>query len=178
MEGNRLEGWVSILKFVALVQGKPVPVELERTDDRYTCNIDGRNYVVDAITLGPLAYSILLDGKSYEVALEKHDTHFTAHFTDHTMEFDVCEARKFKAAALAKKQASSGAVKIESPMPGKIVKVTAVENATVQEGDPLVIMEAMKMQNEFRAPRSGVVRKIAIKEGDTIQAHQTLVIIE
>lgn len=166
------------MKFVALLGEKPVQVELEKKDHHYEVSIDGRMYTVDAFLTGPLEFSMLVDGKSREVALEKKENHYTAHFYDHVMEFEFYEARKFKAGELAKKTVTSGPVKIMAPMPGKIVRIPVQENAAVAEGDPVIVMEAMKMQNEFRAPRSAIVRKIQVKEGDTVSAQQVLIILE
>lgn len=166
------------MKFVAVLGQKTMMVEIVKNNGDYTVTIEDRRYKVDAIPSGPLALSLLVDGRSCEVALEKHDDHCTAHFYDGAVEFDFYEARKFKAAELSKKSHSEGPVKVTAPMPGKIVRIPVKENSMVEEGTPLVVMEAMKMQNEFRSPRQGVVRKIHVKEGDTVSAQQVLVVIE
>lgn len=166
------------MKFVAVLKEKPIQVEILKKGGQYQVSIDDRKFAVDAIPSGPMAFSLLVDGHSCEVALEKHEDRYTAHFYDHAPEFAFSEARKFKAGELAKKATSTGPVKIMAPMPGKIVRIPVAENTAVQEGTPLVVMEAMKMQNEFRAPRAGTVKKIQVKEGDTVAAQQVLVILE
>ena len=166
------------MKFVGLLKDKPVHIEVLKKGEQYQVAIEDRKYTVDAIASGPMAFSLLVDGHSCEVALEKQEDRYTAHFYDHALEFGFFEARKFKAGELAKKSTTTGPVKITAPMPGKIVRVPVAENTAVQEGTPLVVMEAMKMQNEFRAPRAGNVKKIQVKEGDTVSAQQVLVILE
>lgn len=166
------------MKFVAVIRQKTMAVEILKNNGDYTIVIEDRRYKVDAISSGPLALSLLVDGRSCEVALEKHDNGYTAHFYDGAVEFDFIEARKFKAAELSKKSHSEGPIKILAPMPGKIVRIPVAENSHVEDGTPLIVMEAMKMQNEFRSPRQGIIRKIHVKEGDTVAAQQPLVTIE
>lgn len=167
------------MKFVALREGKPLSVEVDKEEAGYSVTIGDRHYNVDAIPTGPLAYSLLVDGRSFEIAFEKQqEDRYTAHFYDQTVEFGFIEARKYKAGEMTKKTIQAGPVKITAPMPGKIVRIPVEENAAVEEGTPLVVMEAMKMQNEFRAPRAGIVKKIQVKEGDTVSAQQVLVILE
>lgn len=166
------------MKFVALREGKPLSVEVAKEEAGYSVTIGDRHYHVDAMPTGPLAYSLLVDGRSFEIAFEKQEDRYTAHFYDQTVEFGLIEARKYKAGEMTKKTIQAGPVKITAPMPGKIVRIPVAENAAVEEGTPLVVMEAMKMQNEFRAPRAGTVKKIQVKEGDTVSAQQVLVILE
>lgn len=74
--------------------------------------------------------------------------------------------------------AASEANIITSPMPGLLVKMPVTVGAEVKAGDTLAIVEAMKMQNELRAPRDGVVKKVNFKEGDQVDAFETIVEIE
>ena len=63
-------------------------------------------------------------------------------------------------------------------MPGKVVRVLVAEGDAVQKGDGVIVVEAMKMQNEMKSPKDGVVSKIKIAEGDTVSAGDILVVIE
>jgi biotin carboxyl carrier protein len=63
-------------------------------------------------------------------------------------------------------------------MPGKIVRIAVTENSQVQEGDALLIMEAMKMQNELKAPRHGKVLQILVSEGAPVSSQQVLIVME
>ena len=82
-----------------------------------------------------------------------------------------------KAAAPAKVAAGAGEHSIDSPMPGKIVKLVAAEGAAVKAGDVLLILEAMKMQNEITADADGTVKKFNVAAGQSVKAHESLVIL-
>ena len=71
-----------------------------------------------------------------------------------------------------------GAAEIVAPMPGKVVRVQIEAGAEVEKGTGLVVVEAMKMQNEMKSPRSGVVVSINVKPGDTVNAGDVLAVVE
>lgn len=66
-------------------------------------------------------------------------------------------------------------VDVRPPMPGRIVKVLAKQGEAIRRGNPLVVLEAMKMQNEIPAPAGGIVREVLVKEGDAVTAQDVLV---
>ncbi len=81
------------------------------------------------------------------------------------------------AAPAAKVAAGAGEHSIDAPMPGKVVKLVAAEGATVKAGDVLLILEAMKMQNEITADADGTVKKFNVAAGQSVKAHESLVIL-
>ena len=82
-----------------------------------------------------------------------------------------------KAAPAAAPAASAGDETVTAPMPGKIVKLVASVGQTVNAGDTLLILEAMKMQNEISAPKAGTVKSFAVNAGDSVKPGQTMVVI-
>lgn len=82
------------------------------------------------------------------------------------------------AAALGKGSAGSSSGELKAPMPGRVVKVLVSEGEQVAQGSPVIIVEAMKMENELQAPVAGPVRQILVGEGDTVDAGQVLVVLE
>jgi len=78
---------------------------------------------------------------------------------------------------VSQSELSAGGGLIAAPMPGKIVEVKAEVGATVEKGEPLVVIEAMKMQNELPAPLTGVVKEVSVKAGDAVEADQKLVLV-
>ncbi len=166
------------MKFVAIFDGKPFPVEVVEKDGKYGLTLGDKSLTVDAIYPGPQTLSLLIEGKSYELGIEKRVNSFSVRFFNDTVDLDLFEARKYKAAGLVKKPGSSGPSKVLAPMPGKIVRVSVSLNASVREGDSLLVMEAMKMQNELKAPRSGVVKQIHVKEGEPVSPAQVLMVLE
>lgn len=82
------------------------------------------------------------------------------------------------AAALGKSSAGHGSGELLAPMPGRVVKVAMGVGDRVELGAPVLIVEAMKMENELQAPITGIVRSIAVSQGDTVEANQVLCVIE
>jgi len=81
------------------------------------------------------------------------------------------------APAPAKVAAGAGEHSIDSPMPGKVIKLIASEGQSVKAGEVLLILEAMKMQNEIPADADGVVKKFNVGAGQSVKAHESLVIL-
>ena len=86
-------------------------------------------------------------------------------------------APKAAPAPVAKAAAGAGEHSIDAPMPGKVVKLVANEGAAVKAGDVLLILEAMKMQNEITADADGTVKKFNVAAGQSVKAHESLVIL-
>ncbi|MBR0262075.1 MAG: biotin/lipoyl-binding protein [Selenomonadaceae bacterium] len=80
-------------------------------------------------------------------------------------------------AAAPKVAAGAGEHSIDAPMPGKVIKLVAAEGAAVKAGDVLLILEAMKMQNEITADADGTVKKFNVAAGQSVKAHESLVIL-
>lgn len=167
------------MKYIAFTKGKEVNVEITRKGNLYCLTIGHKRFTVDAFQPRPQSLSMLIEGKSYEVGLEQNGDTFIVSLFDDTIELELVEARKYQAAAVGIRPAGlSGPVKIQAPMPGKIVKVTVQEKGIVKEGDSLLIMEAMKMQNELKAPKAGTVSRINVREGEPVSMLQVLMILE
>jgi biotin carboxyl carrier protein len=90
----------------------------------------------------------------------------------------LVDARSKVASAAAARPAHAGPLAVRSPMPGKVVKVLVTVGEEVKSGAPVAVVEAMKMENELRAPRDGKVRDISAKEGQAVEAGQALVTLE
>jgi biotin carboxyl carrier protein len=89
---------------------------------------------------------------------------------------EILDARN--ALRRAARHGPEGAMEIRAPMPGKIVRVLVAEGAEVEANQGLLVMEAMKMQNEIKSPKKGVVKKLAVKEGAAVSSGDTLAAVE
>ena len=150
------------------------------TPGRLDYILDGQHAQADCVKISPGVYSILMGGQSYEVRLTHGDspgseaqnrrtvTIGTRHFT-----IDLHDPRRRRGAA--GREDHSGPQEILAPMPGKIVKVLAGRNQEVAQGAGLLVIEAMKMQNELRAPRAGKIAEIYVSEGTGVETGARLV---
>ncbi|GLH69245.1 hypothetical protein GETHPA_07780 [Geothrix rubra] len=154
-------------------------VELLRQDGALTLVWEGEAHPIDIREVEPGCYSILMDGRSVEVLLDPAkspdpDAHaFRVMVYDGVYEFALADPRR---ALLAGGGAGSGAGgTLASPMPGKVVKVLVAAGEAVQEGQTLLILEAMKMQNEYKSPSAGTVAKLYVQEGSTVETASPMV---
>ncbi len=136
---------------------------------------DGGKREVDWAEATPQTYSILLDGKSYDVRIEKGRADdeeggavYTVHVGAGVYRVKLRDPRRTRRSGAS--GAHEGARNIHAPMPGKVVKVLATVGQAVKAGDSLLVIEAMKMQNEIRAPRDAQVETIRVAEGEGVEA--------
>jgi biotin carboxyl carrier protein len=160
-------------------KGESVRVGLRETGDgQYEVTLDGRVVHVDAVRSGPTIYSIIEDGKQFETLVDEKGAHG----------FDVLvRGRLFHLESVDERTrllAGSAAVVVSGPqvvvaeMPGKVVKVHLAPGGEVREGQGVVVVEAMKMENEIPSPIDGVVREVAVSEGQTVESGATLFVVE
>jgi biotin carboxyl carrier protein len=145
-------------------------------DGRYTVTLDGRALDVDYRETGSAFVSLLVDGSSHEVGISSQPGGYRVALDGHDLLVELTPAARGAAAAPA--PAHVGPQRIASPMPGKIVRllVEAGQEVTAEQG--LLVIEAMKMENELRAARAGRVRETCVREGQAVEAGALLVVIE
>jgi acetyl/propionyl-CoA carboxylase alpha subunit len=124
----------------------------------------------------PGVFSVLLGSKSFSVAIARRGSglELWAGGRRHFLELADPRDRSGKADRVS----AAGPVEIRAQMPGKVIKVLVERGAAVETGQGIIIVEAMKMQNEMKSPKSGVVGRIQAAEGSTVAAGETLMVIE
>jgi biotin carboxyl carrier protein len=160
----------------ATVAGRTLRVEVRGRDGRYAVSIDGKHLDVDCQETGRDFVSLLVDGRSYELGLEKREGGYVVSFPDDTLAVELQAAARGPRTAARKN--ASGPARINAAMPGKIVRVLAEAGQAVEAGQGLVVMEAMKMENEIRAPRAGRVKDVAVRQGQAVESGALLFVLE
>jgi biotin carboxyl carrier protein len=156
-------------------------VELLHQDGVTTLVWEGQSHPIDILELEPGCYSILMDGRSVEVRLDgakspDPEAHaYRAMLYDGAYEFALVDPRRALLAGAGGAGAGGGV--LNSPMPGKIVKLLVKVGDLVQEGQTLLVMEAMKMQNELKTSTAGTVSQIHVQEGATVETGAALVLV-
>jgi biotin carboxyl carrier protein len=164
------------LIFDAVVDGRALRVEVRHADGRFAVTLAGRPMQIDYVPEGRHFASMLVEGKSYEVGLEPRAGGYAVYLGADTLEVQLHEASR--AAALVATKPAHGAGRVQAPMPGKIVRVLVPVGQQVAAGEGLVVMEAMKMENELRAARAGRVREVRVAEGQAVETGALLVVLE
>ena len=121
---------------------------------------------------------VIVDGTEFDVDIEMDDGIWTATVEGRTFKIEVPDS-----GPVVKKKRSQGGKKkksgtVSANIPGKIVTIEVNEGDVVEEGQVILILEAMKMQNEIQAPISGTVSSVTCEEGQSIEANVPLVVIE
>ncbi len=165
------------MKYFTTVNGRTFTIEI---DGENTIIVDGERHTFDFMELGRHAlHSLLLDNRSIEALIERqqNEYHIVWHGSLYTTQVE--DERTLRLATSATKfEVGAGEIHITAPMPGLIVEVAVQKGDSVHEGDNIVILESMKMQNELKAPRAGVISRVSVKAGDSVQQSQLLVTIK
>ncbi|WP_430811203.1 MULTISPECIES: biotin/lipoyl-containing protein [unclassified Carboxylicivirga] len=152
---------------------------LEQEGSQYKVDIDGRLYHLDLVKVEADTYSILMDGRSINMEMIEGNTlnEYKVNTMDNYYEIEVIDAAtRYRNASKAAMDAGSNI--ISTPMPGKIVKIPVQEGDTVEQGQTLIIVSAMKMESEYKSPIDGMVKRIYVKEGDATEGNQPLIEVE
>ena len=158
------------------IDGKNYRLELSRADGRWECRLDGQEVELDAVLTRRDVLSILIGGRAYEVKRERTATDMHLWVGSIRYAAQLRDPRSLRGRASA--DDGKGPKKLLAPMPGKVVRVLVKENAEVEAGQGVVVVEAMKMQNEIKSPKKGVVRKLMASEGANVNSGDVLAIVE
>jgi len=140
---------------------------------------DGEVIALDWRTPEAGVYSLLVDGKSYDIHIDARsadEEELETHLLSRAIRARASDARKRRVANDA--SGPDGPVQVTAPMPGHVVKVLAPEGTAVTRGDGIIVLEAMKMENELKAPRDGVVTSVLVDEGQGVEGGSLLATIE
>ena len=151
------------MKLEILVNGRPRSLDFDSS-------------AADAREVEPGVYSILIEGRSYEVKLEPGPEGYYADVDGLRYTIQVRDPRR-----LARDRGvvtAAGRQKIASPMPGKVVRVLVRAGEEVAAGQGLLVVEAMKMQNEIRSPKAGRVVSLTVAEGAAVSGGETVAEVE
>ena len=164
------------MKLQIALSGKTHEVELAQAGERMRCTIDGAPLEADAVEIAPGIYSILIEGESLEARVEPDGSALRITVGDHEWQAEIRDPREWRRNRSGAADAE-GRQQVLAPMPGKIVRVLIAAGDSVETKQGLFVVEAMKMQNEIRSPKSGTVERLLVKEGQTVNAGDVLAVI-
>jgi biotin carboxyl carrier protein len=173
-----------IHKFSVEIGGGEQELAVERLDgNRVRVSRGGQSRIYDAVRVAgggrATTWSLLPEGggRAALVDVDGNGSDLNVTVDNSTVAHKLLPARA-KLAGRAVAPPKSGPMTVQSPMPGKVVKVLCAPGDEVKSGQGVVVVEAMKMENELKAPRDGNVKSIAVKEGQAVEAGQTLIAFE
>jgi biotin carboxyl carrier protein len=165
------------VKFEVHIGAKTRIVEFERNADHWRVTLDGQPLDADAVEIAPNTFSILLRGQSHEIRVTPSPSGMLTlqtgleEFTAEVLDPRAWSGRRHGALE------AEGRQQVVAPMPGKVVRLLVKAGDTVEAGQGLLVVEAMKMQNEIRSPKSGTVEQVLVAEGQAVNSGEVLCVI-
>ena len=154
-------------------------VEIHKNGHTYTVIIDGQTFTADALLIdGPSSISIIIDNKCREAVITKVGKTSLVSIGGEEFEIELQDELEHRSNTSAAHDVDLDVEEIRAPMPGVIVSVEVEDGQEIQAGTPVVIVEAMKMQNELSTATGGKVRQVLVNPGDVVDSKRTLVIID
>ena len=166
------------MKYEVRLAGKTRVVELERYNGVLKISIDGGPLDADAVEVAPHTFSVLLNGESHQIRVApRPDGTLTLHTGAAEYHAEVNDPRSWRGRRHGTLEAE-GRQQVAAPMPGKIIRVLVKAGDKVECGQGLLVVEAMKMQNEIRSPKSGTVERVFACAGQTVNAGEVLLSVD
>ena len=154
---------------------RTVVVEGPLPDGRFRITLDGQVREVDARAIRPGTWSILLEGRSFIVDLDRRRTGIAASVGASEAMLQVEDALHRRLASAAQPRDRPRGETIRAPIAGKVVKVLVAEGDSVAPGTPVIVLEAMKMENELIAERGGTVKSLHKQAGQAVDTGDVLI---
>lgn len=146
----------------------------EKTESDILVSLGKRKYHVSVEFLSPDEILLNIDGKIYDIIINSNSSYYSVSVNGKSFKIERKSAQRILKGKVEKLKKQD----IRTSMPGRIVKVFVEEGSKVKEGQPILVLEAMKMQNEIKSPRSGIIITINPKAGDSVETGSLLFSVE
>ena len=167
------------MAYIAKLGEKNYTVEVEEVDKSiYRVSVDGSEFLLDGKKTGRTNYSLIVDNRSFEVDIDVSEDDYRVLVDGRNYHIHLLDERRMRLGGVQAGIELQGRQRVSVPMPGKVVAVLVSEGDKVERGQGLVIVEAMKMENEVRSPIHGEVKEVKVKAGDSLEAGATLLVVE
>jgi biotin carboxyl carrier protein len=165
------------MKYEIEIDNKILQIELEQSADKIKAVIDGKPYEATLVRPEQNVYTLIIDNRVYELTIDqgKIEGEFTVRFAGRALQMRIIDRKHQKR---GQKSLVTGAQSIPAPMPGRVIQVMKSPGDSVTAGESLMVVEAMKMQNDIGSPKTGTVVEIKVKPGQTVAAGEVLAVVE
>ena len=165
------------MKLKAQIEDREQDLIFKVVEGRVAAELGERTYDVEVRRPSPDSYLLFLGDRVYECLVSKSKDVFDIEIRGRRYAVTIVDPKRLRSGQNSDRH-HHGVAEIRAPMPGKVVRVQIEAGATVEKGAGIVVVEAMKMQNEMKSPQDGVVVSINVKAGDTVNAGDVLAVIE
>ncbi|HTO97491.1 MAG TPA: acetyl-CoA carboxylase biotin carboxyl carrier protein subunit [Myxococcales bacterium] len=166
------------MKYTTIVDGQEQVVEVLPRENGYLVVVGDRALDIDAFQLQGVALSLIVGSGSYRCDIEQgRDGKVSVLVGESVYPLEILDERKLRLRRAAGKFTLEGPQRVDAPMPGKVTRVLVKVGDEVQEGQGLVVVEAMKMENELKSPKAGKVSELHAVEGSAVESGAKLVVV-
>ncbi len=168
------------MKYFAKVSAKEIQIEIGESDNGLFLIVNGKSRHTEFARVGSdNLFSLIVENRSHQLFFEETDNGHWVSVDGHKFLVELEDEKTRLIRRLIKSDDKpQGLTEIKAPMPGLIINLFVKENQPVKKGDGLVIIEAMKMENEIQANVDGTVKKILVNEGDSIDKGAVLIVMK
>ena len=166
----------SKMKFHAELGDNNHDIEIKREDGKVFARVDDRDYELEVSEPEPGIYLLKHEGKIFEASVSAGEL-TQVRIGTNELEVKLIDPKRLRGAGAAHEH-GDGLAEIKTAMPGKVVAILQSVGASVEKGDGVLVVEAMKMQNELKSPKDGVIKEIRVAEGAAVSAGDILATIE
>jgi biotin carboxyl carrier protein len=168
------------MKLQAIISDAQVDLEIRRQGSRVFAKVDGRNYELELQRESDRAYQLLYHSRVFDCRVDgrpESGSKADVIVGTHRHQIVLVDPKRLRTASAAGAH-GQGAARIVAPMPGKIVRLLVEAGQAVEAGHGIVVVEAMKMQNEMKSPKSGTIVSIDVEVGATVNGGDLLAVVE
>ena len=167
------------MELIAIAGGRTERVSIERDGQHYEVRVGERAYRIEARSLGAFVQSLIVDGEQHETAVFRAAAgRFRVGWGGHATEVEIVDPLVHLARTAHGDAGRQGRQTLAAYMPGRVVSVAVAPGDTVEPGQALVVLEAMKMQNEIQADRAGIVKTVHVAPGQAVEGGDPLLELE
>jgi biotin carboxyl carrier protein len=181
LEDGGARGWIAeveeVVKLKAVIGDREQDLNVQIDGGSVRAEVDGRVYELELREPESGCYLFFRGSEVHECRVSKRPDGFDVNLHGRNHSVTIVDPKRLRSGQDSDRH-HHGLAEITAPMPGKVVRVQIETGATVEKGAGVVVVEAMKMQNEMKSPRAGVVVSINVKPGDTVNAGDVLAVVE
>jgi biotin carboxyl carrier protein len=165
------------MKLEAQIDDTTHQLDVRVDGGKVLAKVDNREYELEANEVEPGVYLVKNNGRVYEISVSETGGTQEVIVRNSKFAVTIIDPKRLRGSR-ADHAHSGGQAEIRTAMPGKVVRILASVGQSIEKGSSVVVVEAMKMQNEMKSPIDGVVKEIRVEEGSTVNAGELLVVIE
>jgi biotin carboxyl carrier protein len=167
------------MRYLATLDGQDHEIEIEElAADSFSIRFGENSFQADLRKVGPVSFSVIVDNRSFDFDVARDGDETVVASRSGSTRLTVADAARRTVRASGKRREVSGRVEIKSAMPGRVVNVLVAVGDEVKDNQGIIVVEAMKMENEVKSPKAGKVVDVKVAAGQAVEKGQLMIVIE